>query len=119
MLNVLKEMKYYVKLKMLWLRNQNPIINWTIRKLCVNKIKDQIAELLKHKPWDHKMTLLSKKQLIWKSLYFMSENQLKYMKKFINENLKREFIRLLSSSVEYSVIFIFKKDGTKQLCIDY
>ena len=49
----------------------------------------------------------------------MSENQLKYMKKYINENLKREFIRLLSSSVEYSVIFIFKKDGTKQLCIDY
>ena len=119
MLNILKETKYCVILEMLWLRNQNSVINWTIRKLCINKIKDQIEELLKYKSWDHEMSLLSEKQLTWKSLYVISKDQLKCMKKYINENLKREFIRSSNSSAEYSVIFVLKKDKTKQLCVDY
>ena len=61
-LNVLKKMKYCIILKMSWLRNQNLVINWMIRKLCVNKIKDQIKELLKYESWDHKMSLLLKRQ---------------------------------------------------------
>ncbi len=35
------------------------------------------------------------------------------------KNLKREFIKSSSSSVKYSVIFILKKDRTKQLCVNY
>ncbi len=61
MLNVLKETKHCVILKMLWLRDQNLIINWMIKELCVNEIKDQIKELLKYKAWDYEMLLLSEK----------------------------------------------------------
>jgi len=53
------------------------------------------------------------------SLYFMSEDQLKKVQNYLAENLKREFIKLLKSSAEYSILFISKKDDIKQLCIDY
>ena len=49
----------------------------------------------------------------------MSKNQLQQTKKYIEKNLKREFIQSSSSSAEYSVLFIFKKNETKQLCVDY
>ncbi len=53
------------------------------------------------------------------SLYLMSENQLKKVQNYLAENLKREFIRSLKSSVEYSILFILKKNDIKQLCVDY
>ncbi len=49
----------------------------------------------------------------------MSEDQLKCVKKYIDENLEWEFIKLSSFSAEYSVMFILKKDRIKQLCVDY
>ncbi len=52
-------------------------------------------------------------------LYFMSKNQLKKVQNYFAENLKREFIRLLKSSAEYSILFISKKNDIKQLCINY
>ena len=49
----------------------------------------------------------------------MSENQLKKVKTYLDENLKREFIRPSKSSAEYLILFVSKKDGTKQLCVNY
>ncbi len=53
------------------------------------------------------------------SLYLMSENQLKKVQNYLAENLKREFIRSLKSSAEYSILFILKKNDIKQLCVNY
>jgi len=52
-------------------------------------------------------------------LYLMSENQLKKVQDYFVENLKREFIRSLKSSVEYLILFVLKKNDIKQLYIDY
>jgi len=52
-------------------------------------------------------------------LYFISKNQLKKVQNYLVENLKREFIRLLKSSAEYSILFVLKKNDIKQLCVDY
>ncbi len=49
----------------------------------------------------------------------MSENQLKKVKTYLDENLKREFIRSSKSSAEYLILFVSKKNDTKQLCVDY
>jgi len=49
----------------------------------------------------------------------MSEDQLKKVKTYLDENLKREFIRPSKSLTEYSILFVSKKNDIKQLCVDY
>ncbi len=49
----------------------------------------------------------------------MSENQLKKVKTYLNKNLKRGFIRPSKSLTEYSILFVSKKNGIKQLCVNY
>jgi len=46
-------------------------------------------------------------------LYSMSEDQLKKVKTYLDENLKRGFIRSSKSLAEYSILFVSKKDDTK------
>jgi len=53
------------------------------------------------------------------SLYSMSENQLKKVWNYLDENLKREFIKSLKLLTDYSILFVSKKDKQKQLCVDY
>jgi len=53
------------------------------------------------------------------SLYSMSEDQLKKVRTYLNENLKRGFIRSSKSSVRYSILFVSKKNDMKQLCVNY
>ncbi len=52
-------------------------------------------------------------------LYSMSEDQLKKVRTYLDENLKRGFIRSSKSLTEYSILFISKKNETKQLCVNY
>ncbi len=52
-------------------------------------------------------------------LYPMSKDQLKKVRTYLDENLKRGFIRPSKSSTEYLILFVSKKDGTKRLCVDY
>ncbi len=52
-------------------------------------------------------------------LYSISENQLKKVKTYLDENLKRGFIRSSKSLTEYLILFVSKKNGTKQLCVNY
>ena len=41
------------------------------------------------------------------------------MKKYIEMNLKKRFIRSSESSADYSILFAPKKDGKLRLCVDY
>ncbi len=52
-------------------------------------------------------------------LYSMSEDQLKKVRTYLDKNLKKEFIRSSKSSAEYSILFVLKKNDTKQLCVNY
>ena len=49
----------------------------------------------------------------------MLEKELQEFRKYINESLKKGFIRKFKSSAEYPVIFVPKKDGSLRPCIDY
>jgi len=116
--------KYNVILEMLWLCNRNSKINWVNKKLCIIKYTYKILKQLKmclseHKLWNHEILLLKKKQFKWMLLYFMSENQLKKVWNYLDENLKREFIKSLKLLINYSILFVSKKDEQKQLCVDY
>ena len=41
------------------------------------------------------------------------------LRKYLNKNIIKEFIRKLQSPVEYPILFIQKKDGILRLYIDY
>jgi hypothetical protein len=54
------------------------------------KISEQSEMYLsEHKSWNHKISLLKKEQSKWMSLYSMSENQLKKVWNYLDENLKK------------------------------
>ena len=52
-------------------------------------------------------------------LYSLSPVELETLQAFIDENLCFGFIQLTSSSHAAPVLFIKKKDGSLQLCVDY
>ena len=122
--DVLNSIKYDVILKMPWLRKKNSRIDWISKELYITidvyKISEQSEmSLSKHKSWDHEIPLLNDKQLKWMPLYSMSEDQLKKVRTYLDENLKRGFIRSSKSLTEYSILFVSKKNDTKQLCVNY
>ncbi len=124
MFDVLNSIKYDVILEMFWLRKKNSRIDWISKELYITidvyKISEQSEmSLSEHKSWDHKILLLNDKQSKWMPLYSMSEDQLKKVKTYLDENLKREFIRSSKSLTEYSILFVSKKNDTKQLCVNY
>ncbi len=109
---------------MLWLHKKNLQINWINKELYATENAYDVSEQLKkslseYKSWDHEILLLKKRKSKWMLLYFISKNQLKKVHNYLAENLKREFIKSLKSSVEYLILFVSKKNDIKQLYIDY
>jgi hypothetical protein len=49
----------------------------------------------------------------------MSLNELKVLKKYLDENLSKGFIRASSSPVASPVIFVKKPRGGLRFCVDY
>ena len=122
--DVLKECKYAMILKLSWLQKINFWIDWINHELYfINeayKVIDQSEICLsKHELWNHKITFLSEKMSMWKSLYNMSENQLWEIWEYINKNLKQKFIKSLKSSAKYSILFVSKLNNKKWLWVDY
>jgi len=122
--DVLNLIKYDVILGMPWLRKKNSRIDWISKELYIMADVYEIPEqpemsLSEHKPWDHEILLLKDKQPKWMPLYPMSEDQLKKVRTYLDENLKRGFIRPSKSSAKYSILFVSKKNGTKRLCVNY
>ncbi len=124
MFDVLNSIKYDAILKMPWLRKKNSRIDWISKELYImidvyEILKQPEISLSEHKSWDHKIPLLNDKQPKWMPLYSMSEDQLKKVRTYLDENLKREFIRSSKSLTEYLILFVSKKNDTKQLCVNY
>jgi hypothetical protein len=44
---------------------------------------------------------------------------LKILKKYLNENLKREYIQHFINPAGTPILFILKKDGNLRLCVNY
>ncbi len=122
--DVLNSIKYNVILEMPWLHKKNSRIDWISKELYImidvyEILKQSEMSLSEHKSWDYKIPLLNDKQPKWMPLYSMSKDQLKKVRTYLNENLKREFIRSSKSLTGYLILFVSKKDGTKWLCVNY
>ena len=77
------------------------------------------AALPKHQPWDHEIKLEPGKQPTFGPIYALSEKELGTLRKYLDENLKKGFIRKSESPAGYPILFVPKKDGTLRLCVDY
>jgi len=53
------------------------------------------------------------------TIYFLSKFEQEALKEFIDENLTNGFICSTSSSHGVPVLFVKKKDGSLQLCVDF
>jgi hypothetical protein len=52
-------------------------------------------------------------------IYLLSEKELQMLREYINENLKKEYIRSSILPVRYPVLFVPKLNGKLRMCVDY
>jgi hypothetical protein len=55
----------------------------------------------------------------YKSIYKLSENELKILRKYLNKNLEREYIQYFINPAGALILFILKKNGNLRLYVDY
>ncbi len=78
------------------------------------KISEQSKMCLsEYKSWNYKISLLKREQSKWMLLYSMSENQLKKVWDYLDDNFKKEFIKSSKSLTDYLILFVSKKRWTK------
>ena len=79
----------------------------------------EAEKLPPHRPYDHNIKLEDGKIPPWGPLYPMSRVQLATLKEWLEENLRKGFIRPSSSPASSPVLFVSKPDGSLRLCMDY
>ena len=72
-----------------------------------------------HRPYDHRIDLHPGKEHGYGPLYSMSRDELKVLKKYLDDHLRKGFIRPSSSPYSSPVIFARKPSGGLRLCVDY
>ncbi len=81
--------------------------------------KQKADKLPPHRLTDCKIVLEKDATLHYGPIYSLTEEESKVLKEYIDENLKKGFIRPSESPAGYPVLFQKKKDGSLRLCVDY
>ncbi|CAA7258940.1 unnamed protein product [Cyclocybe aegerita] len=81
--------------------------------------KSKADTLAPHRPYDLKIDLEegAEPPLSW--MYSLSPTELQALQEFLEENTRSKFIRPSNSSHGAPILFVRKKDGSLQLCVDY
>lgn len=72
-----------------------------------------------HSSYDHFIPLLENTTPPYGPIYSLSETELSALSTYLEDNLKKGFIRPSSSPAGAPILFVKKKDGTLRLCVDY
>jgi RNase H-like domain found in reverse transcriptase/Reverse transcriptase (RNA-dependent DNA polymerase)/Integrase zinc binding domain/Chromo (CHRromatin Organisation MOdifier) domain/Zinc knuckle len=78
----------------------------------------EASSLPDHGPRDHEIETLGKAPP-WKPLYASSEKELKVLREYLAENLKKGWIRESISPARAPILFVAKPDGGVRICVDY
>jgi len=70
-------------------------------------------------PLDHHIHLEEGSKPVFGPIYNLSETELQVLKEYIEENLRKRFIRPSTSPFGAPVLFVKKPDGSLRLCVDY
>jgi len=69
--------------------------------------------------YDHKIQLQKGKTSIFESLYDMSQDELRVLKKYLKNNLIKDFIQVSSSLAVSSILFVKKSSEELRFCVNY
>jgi len=69
--------------------------------------------------YDHKIQLQKSKTSIFKSLYDMSQDELRILKKYLKNNLIKDFIQVSSFFAISSILFVKKSSEELRFCVNY
>jgi len=69
--------------------------------------------------YDHKIQLQKSKTSIFESLYDMSQDELRVLKKYLKNNLIKDFIQVSSSLAISSILFVKKSSEELKFCVNY
>jgi hypothetical protein len=72
-----------------------------------------------HGPHNHKIPILPGKEPKYMPIYQLLEKESAVLWAYINNNLKKGYIRHSNSPAGYPILYILKKDGSLCPCIDY
>ena len=76
-------------------------------------------KLLEHIVQDYKIELEEGTSLKFFLIYKLTETELVALKEFVQENLRKGYIRPLQLLVGYPGLFILKKNRKLRMCVDY
>ncbi len=69
--------------------------------------------------YDHKIQLQKSKTSIFESLYDMSQDEFQVLKKYLKNNLIKDFIQVSSFLVISSILFVKKSSEELRFCVNY
>ena len=81
--------------------------------------KEKASELLVSGLYDHKIKLEGDYQPPYGPIYPLSTPKLQVLREYLHDNLAKEFIQHSTLSAGTPILFVKKKDGSLQLCVDY
>jgi hypothetical protein len=76
-------------------------------------------KLVPYRDIDIAINLQPGKELFYRPIYLLLQTELVALKEFLEENLKKRFIRKSKSPASTSILFVPKKDRSLYFCIDY
>src|SRR6202165_3009498 len=81
--------------------------------------KREAEKLPPHRPYDHEIPLIPGAKPPFGTIYSMSPTELETLRKYVEKNLAKGFLRHSQSPCGAPVLFVKKSDGTLRLCVDY
>jgi len=75
--------------------------------------------LPEHGPQDHEIPILPGKEPKYMPIYQLSETESAVLRAYIDDNLKKGYIRHSTSPAGYPILYVPKKDGGLRPCVDY
>lgn len=89
---------------------------WEYKKLFQGELDTGLPE---YGPFDHYIPLKPGTQPKFFPIYNLNQEQLKAMKEYITENLKKGYIRPSTSPAGYPMFWVPKANGQLRPCVDY
>nr|AAG24792.1 pol protein [Colletotrichum gloeosporioides] len=75
--------------------------------------------LPEHTSFDHEIPLKEGKEPRFNKIYGLNPTEMKALDKYLEENLKKGYIRESTSPAGSPILFVPKKNGKLRLCVDY
>ena len=81
--------------------------------------KEEADKLPEHRHYDHTIPLQEGTTPPFGPIYNLAPAELEVLRKYVDDNLRKQFIRHSQSPAAAPILFVKKPDGTLRLCVDY